>query len=337
MTAWVIGSSGQIGRALIEVFRREEISARGFTRQEIDLSQPEQIKERLDFFSGSPKIDQPSVVPSVVINAAAYTQVDLAEKEESLAHRVNAESPTRIAEWCAHHEVPFIHYSTDYVFSGEGSRPWLEEDVPNPLSIYGQTKLDGERGIATQFSQRGKWLILRTSWVYDERGKNFFKTMLKLGQERDVISVVNDQCGTPNYAPFLAQATVDIARYFTDGAPTAASTPTTAATSTAKKFDPFPSGIYHLSSEGETTWFEFAKEIFRTAPLKCQLKVQRVDPIPSSAYPTPAKRPLNSTLSKEKIKQVFGVTLPSWEEGLQACVASLKTPSKDVESKRILI
>lgn len=273
----VIGAGGQVGSALLEIAD----NVIGMTREECNL-------ETLNEFSKK-------IIPAAIINAAAYTAVDKAEEEESVAHQVNARAPEILAAFCNAMDIPFVHYSTDYVFDGTGKTPWKETDIPNPLSAYGRTKLEGEKRIA---ALGGKYLIFRTSWVYDESGKNFVNTMLRLGAERDELRVVSDQWGAPTYARHLAQATLT-------------------ALENAQKAPRFPSGIYHLCGGGETNWQQFARQIFELAKLP---KSPKIHGIPSSEYPTPSKRPMNSRLDCSKALHVLGVKLPAWELGLKECL-----------------
>jgi dTDP-4-dehydrorhamnose reductase len=234
-----------------------------------------------------------------VINAAAYTQVDRAETEERLALTVNGEAPGLIAQWCAERAIPFVHFSTDYVFPGSGDRPWTEEDQPAPINAYGRTKLEGERRVA---AAGGAWLIFRTSWVYDASGRNFVTTMLALGQERDTLRIVADQHGAPTYAPQLAAAVI-------------------AALDRARGMPVFPSGTYHLCNTGSTTWHGFAEAIFaRAAADGMVLSVTSVEPIASASYPSPAQRPANSRLNTDKARKLLDVSMPSWQCGLARCM-----------------
>jgi dTDP-4-dehydrorhamnose reductase len=241
----ILGANGQVGRALVEQLGAHVCIP--LTRLVADLARPTSVVAALRHYQ-----------PQAVINAAAYTQVDQAEKEESVAATINAEAPRLIAQWCAGAGVPMIHYSTDYVFSGEGETPWREDDRTGPLSAYGRSKLAGERAIV---EAGGRHLIFRTSWVYDETGKNFLRTMLRLGAERETLRVVADQFGAPTYAGHLANATIE-------------------ALGNALKSTQFPSGIYHLANRGETTWHGFATAIFVAARERGrQLAVTRVEPI----------------------------------------------------------
>ncbi len=265
----------------------------GVTHAEFDLAQPETLVAQLN-----------AIEPAVIINAAAYTAVDQAESDAETAFTVNAVSPGLIAEWCAARDVPFVHFSTDYVFAGDGSRPWQEYDAVAPLNVYGASKLRGEQLIE---KHGGRWLIFRTSWVYDAQGKNFFTTMMRLGRERETLRVVNDQYGAPTYAPHLAEASLS-------------------ALENALRQPNFPSGIYHLAQRGETTWHEFAQTIFEMARAQgVQLAVNNVEAVATKDYPTPARRPANSRLASAKAQNILNVSLPSWQEGLRACLKQLAT------------
>jgi dTDP-4-dehydrorhamnose reductase len=289
----VVGASGQVGRALVSLLGARGV---GLSRPTADLEHPEELLVTLEQQLAHHKVQ-------AVINAAAYTQVDKAEEDRDAAMRINGEAPALLARWCAAHDIPLVHYSTDYVFPGTGTRPWTEHDDTAPLNVYGESKLAGEQGIA---AAGGRYLVFRTSWVYDALGKNFLNTMLRLGGERDKLSVVADQHGAPTYASQLAQATLDALGH-------------------AQAEEQFPGGIYHLCNSGETTWHSFAQMIFDAARSRgWDLKVQSVDAVPSTAYPTPAKRPMNSRLSNEKAYNVLGVRLPPWQDGLNACLSELQ-------------
>jgi dTDP-4-dehydrorhamnose reductase len=290
----VLGAGGQLGRALMKKLGARGI---GLTRAEADLGKPETLLGVLDGYS-----------PEAVINAAAYTQVDRAEEEEQLAFCINGEAPGVIARWCAIKQVPFVHFSTDYVFDGSGSDPWLEEDPPSPLNAYGRSKLIGENLVE---AAGGQWMILRTSWVYDAVGHNFFTTMLRLGKEREALRVVNDQYGAPTYAPHLAAEALQVLDRAVD-------------------LVEFPSDIYHLCGAGETTWSEFAGSIFAAARERgLELKVKTVEPIATADYPTPAQRPLNSRLDTSRIHDELSVQMPHWQVGLSECLNEYcNTPCK---------
>lgn len=236
-----------------------------------------------------------SVQPDWIVNAAAYTAVDKAEADTATALRVNAEAPAVLAEEARRLGAWLVHYSTDYVFDGSGTRPWQEADPTGPLSVYGQTKLEGEHAVR-QWKQH---LILRTSWVYAARGGNFAKTMLRLAAERESLSVVSDQWGVPTGADLLADVTAHCMRHL----PTA----------------PQDAGTYHCAPGGATTWCDYARHVLQEAtrlgrPLKAG--PDAVQPIPTSAFPTPARRPLNSRLDTARLRNTFGLHLPGWQPGV---------------------
>jgi dTDP-4-dehydrorhamnose reductase len=232
--------------------------------------------------------------PDVVVNAAAYTAVDHAEDEPCQAQLINASAPQMLAEEMKKLGGWLVHYSTDYVFDGSGETPWLETDATAPINEYGRGKLAGEQGIQASGC---KHLIFRTSWVYGAHGNNFVKTMLRLGREREHLRVISDQIGAPTGAELLADVTAHVLR--------------------AAVGDPDRSGLYHLVAGGETSWCNYARFIFKEARLRGDvLKVQEVEAIPSSAYPTAARRPLNSRLNTEKLQESFGLRLPFWRDGV---------------------
>lgn len=284
----VFGSSGQVGTALKKLLNNQGIF---LDKNQVDLSNPGNIKPALEKYK-----------PDVIINASAYTAVDNAEKEEDLAYKINSIAPEKMAEYASENNIPFIHYSTDYVFDGSGDHKRKEDEKTSPLSSYGRSKLAGDEKIV---KLGGKFLIFRTSWVYSEAGKNFLLTMLKLGSERENLRIVSDQVGAPTYA-------FDIADY------------TLKALEKAIRMQKFPSGIYNFCNAGETNWCEFAKEIFKIAKEKgVQLKIKDITPIKTEEYPTPAKRPLNSRLDSQKLKDTFGFVLPAWQNALKRCMENL--------------
>lgn len=228
----------------------------------------------------------------IIVNCAAYTAVDKAESDDLKAAAINTAAVGNLGQVASKYGIKVIHISTDYVFSGESFRPYKENDEPYPQSIYGRTKLEGE-GLLTSFCK--DTLIIRTAWLYSEFGNNFVKTMLRLSGERDEINVVSDQIGSPTYAGDLASA---IHTIISD-----------------KNWQP---GIYHFTNEGVASWYDFTKAIFEIAG-----KSTRVNPIPTAQYPTPAKRPLYSVLSKNKIKQNYGITIPYWRDSLAECLKKL--------------
>ncbi|MEY4979962.1 MAG: dTDP-4-dehydrorhamnose reductase [Pseudomonadota bacterium] len=235
--------------------------------------------------------------PDVIVNAAAHTAVDKAESEVELARTLNALAPGVLAEAAQQVGALLVHYSTDYVFNGSGSTPWIETDATGPLSVYGSTKLDGERAIRASGCRH---LIFRTSWVYAARGGNFAKTMLRLAADRERLTVIDDQWGAPTGADLIADVTAHAIRQ------------------TLAK--PSLCGLYHLAAAGLTTWNGYARFVVDTArSLKPELalKVQEVAPVPTSAFPTPAKRPLNSRLNTGHLRQSFGLNLPDWQHGVR--------------------
>lgn len=277
----LIGESGQIGHAL-----HHALSALGQVvavgRDRMDLTRPDTIRSTLQ-----------SVTPDVIVNAAAYTAVDQAETDVDLAKRVNGTAPGILAEEAVRQGALLVHYSTDYVFDGTKRRPYTETDRPNPINAYGKTKLDGEQAIRRV---GGPHLILRTSWVYSQRRTNFLRSMLRLGRERDRLQVVDDQTGSPTWAPWIAGATTRILEQ------------------TLERSRQGPSEeLYHLSSQGAATWCEFAQAIFETFGVN----TVTVEPIPSSAYPIEASRPAYSVLSNQKVKTDFSLEIPTWKEQLR--------------------
>ncbi len=234
--------------------------------------------------------------PDIIVNAAAHTAVDKAESEPDLARLLNATTPGVLAEEAARLGAWLIHYSTDYVFDGSGSRPWVETDVPAPLSVYGRTKLEGEQLIQQSGAQH---LILRTSWVYAARGGNFAKTMLRLAQERERLTVIDDQWGAPTGADLLADVTAHAIRHLQQR--------------------PQDAGLYHLVAGGETNWNLYAKYVLdqaQKAQSAIKIVAKEVVPVPTSAFPTPAVRPHNSRLNTTKLQTTFGLTLPHWQQGV---------------------
>jgi dTDP-4-dehydrorhamnose reductase len=282
----IVGAAGQVGVELQRSFA-------GFGRivtadiDSVDLADADQTRALVR-----------RVQPNVIINAAAYTAVDRAESQHDLAMAINATAPRVLAEEALPLNALLVHYSTDYVFDGQKQQPWVETDEPGPLSVYGATKLAGEQAIA---QVGGRYLIFRTSWVYGPHGKNFLLTMLRLASERDKLSIVDDQFGSPTTSIELARAT----RVITEGV-------------LAGSFGAVHSwaGLYHMTCADSTTWFGFAKAIFAGAAAPLQVKTPELTPIASSDYPTPAVRPRNSVLSNQKLHDRFGVSLPSWQAAL---------------------
>ena len=245
--------------------------------------------------------------PQVIVNAAAHTAVDKAESEPELARLINATAPGVLAQEAHQLGAWLVHYSTDYVFDGSGSQPWVETDTPAPLSVYGHTKLEGEQLIAQHCP---KHLIFRTSWVYAARGGNFAKTMLRLARERERLTVIDDQWGAPTGAELIADVTAHAIRQVLqrpDGQPGAA-------------------GIYHLAASGQASWNLYAKHVLAQA-VQAQpaiaLVAKEVAPVPTSAFPTPANRPHNSRLNTAKLQSTFGLRLPPWQQGVDRMLAEI--------------
>jgi dTDP-4-dehydrorhamnose reductase len=243
--------------------------------------------------------------PDVIVNAAAYTAVDAAERDEATAHAVNAQAPGVLAEAAAALGAWLVHYSSDYVFDGSGNRPWIEEDMTGPLGVYGSTKLEGERRIQSACTRH---LILRTSWVYSARRENFAKNILRLARERDVLTVVDDQFGAPTSADLLADITAHMLTRTRDTGPATLS------------------GIYHAAAAGETSWHAYACFVLdsaRAAGMVLRASPATVKPVATAAFPSPARRPHNSRLNTAKLQRTFGLHLPCWQSGVARVLAEL--------------
>jgi len=280
MVILVTGGNGQLASAIKKASENQKDNTFVFVDSNVlDITNPENCDSVFN-----------KLKPDFCINTAAYTAVDKAETETELASKVNVLGVKNLAESCKKNNTTLIHISTDFVFDGEKNTPYTENEKPNPESIYGQTKLEGEEELATILK---KYYIIRTSWVYSEFGNNFYKTMLRLATERDSLNVVNDQIGTPTNANCLAQAIIELIIAET-------------------KLSNSKYGTYHFSNEGSCSWYDFAHKIFELNNIKIQL-----NPIPTSAYPTPAIRPKYSVLDKTKIKNTFGIEIKSWQEALK--------------------
>lgn len=251
--------------------------------------------------------------PDVIVNAAAFTAVDRAESEPELAQAINAEAPGVLAEIAQATGAWLVHYSTDYVFDGSGSKPWMEEDATGPLSVYGSTKLEGEQRITAACERH---LILRTSWVYAARGGNFAKTMLRLAAERERLTVIDDQFGAPTGGELIADVTAHVLRQVVRrGASTS-----------------MGAGVYHLVPAGETTWHAYARFVLDTARElrpNLRLTVQEVTPVPTSGFPLPARRPLNSRLDTRRLRGTFNLVLPPWQQGVRRMLTEILNPEAD--------
>jgi len=282
----VIGRTGQVAQALAHIGGPDVIC---LGRPDVDLKVGASLEQVLDRHA-----------PAAVINAGGFTLVDKAESEPDEARRLNVDGPRALARSCRARGIPLIHLSTDCVFDGESARPYRPDDATSPICIYGQTKLDGERAVADELDRH---LIVRVSWIFSRFGHNFVRTMLSLARTREHISVVSDQVGCPTHAPALASALLDMANQIAD--------PT---------FDAW--GTYHLAGHGETDRASLAREIFAVSA-ESGGPVAAVDDVLTSAYPTAARRPLNARLDMTRTKDVFGVTLPAWQEGLAEAVPVL--------------
>ena len=278
----VTGANGQLGKELRDIAPSyPEVDFLFLSREDLPIHHYELVRNTFDGFK-----------PDYCINCAAYTAVDKAEQEAELAYIVNSESVGILAAVSKIHDCKFIHISTDYVFSGDSPVPYKESDATGPVSVYGKSKLAGEKEAITQNPDS---IIIRTSWVYSFYGNNFVKTMIRLMKERNEISVVSDQIGSPTWAADLALFIMHVI-----------------------EFPEWKQGVYHFSNLGEISWYDFAVEIKKLIQSNCI-----VHPIPTSAYPTPAKRPAFSLLDKTKIKSVFGYEPPSWKPSLEQCVHRL--------------
>lgn len=285
MVVLVTGGFGQLGQSLQFIAAEyPEIQFHFLSSSELNIADKENC---VTVFS--------RIKPDYCINTAAYTAVDKAESEPEKAQSINVLGSKNLAETCKEFEVILVHISTDFIFDGNKNTPYTEDDFPNPTGVYGQTKLDGERAIQETFDH---YFIIRTSWVYSQFGNNFMKTMLRLASERESLSVVNDQVGTPTNAVDLAQALVKIIKK-TESLKTQISS--------LKSLY----GIYNFSNEGQCSWFDFAKKIFEINNISINLQA-----IPTTSFPTPAKRPKYSVLDKSKIKRVFGLKIRNWKESI---------------------
>ncbi len=273
----ITGANGQLAKCIQDVVRKEHLNIEWVfkTSKELDITNQRNVQDLLK----NNKFNY-------LVNCAAYTSVDKAESEKEKALLINARAVKYLAEYCKKNNIIFIHISTDFVFDGTKNDPYTEEDITNPINVYGLSKLKGEQYIQETLE---RFFIIRTSWVYSEYGHNFVKTMLGLAKERDQINVVNDQIGSPTYAKDLAKAIVEII---------------------SSNFDKY--GIYNYSNEGAISWFDFSKKIFEFA---CENI--NVFPVTSDNYITPAKRPKNSVLDKNKMVEELKVSVPHWEESLK--------------------
>lgn len=280
--ALIFGQTGQVASELARAIP-EGWHVRFLGREDADLAKPEQCREHIRHLE-----------PDIIINAAAYTAVDQAEQEEDLAHIINAEAPAAMAHVASEIGAAFLHISTDYVFDGSGDAPFLPDDPTRPLGAYGRSKLAGEQAI---MQSSARWLILRTSWVFSAHGNNFVRTMLRLGAEREALSVVADQFGGPTPASAIAQCLIDCGTHMHSG---------------------HPGGLHHFTGQPIANWACFAEAIMTEAKLEC-----RIDPINTSGYPTPAQRPANSRMDCASLHREFGIDAPDWRTELPIVIKEL--------------
>jgi len=286
----VVGRVGQVGHELARAAWPGNVALEFVDRPQLDLAQPRDVGAVVA-----------AAQPDIIVNAAAYTAVDAAESDPATAFAVNRDGPAALADACREIGAALVHYSTDYVYDGAKPGAYVEGDPVNPLGVYGASKAEGDAAIAARLDRH---VILRTSWVYSAIGQNFVKTMLRLGAERERLGIVDDQHGAPTAAADLAAATVAVCTALAAG-----------------KEDGF--GVFHLTGGGETTWYGFARAIFRRAAAQ-GLEVPRlIEPIASAAYKLPAPRPRNSRLDCGRIARVYGIAAPPWEESLSACLDEL--------------
>ena len=292
MNILITGAKGQVGTELVTEATKRGHKVYGYGSKSLDISKLEQINKAIQ-----------AIRPDVIINAAAYTAVDKAETEQELAYAVNSQGSENLAIACKEKNIPLLHISTDYVYDGDKQTPYLESDRPNPTGVYGASKLEGDQKIAALWH---KHIILRVSWVFGEHGNNFVKTMLRLAQQRDELSIVDDQFGAPTSAKAISICLLDIL-----------------------ETEPFnqpecPWGVYNLQSDPGITWFGFAREIFQQAKrLGIINKEMKLNPIPSSEFPTPVKRPANSKLDGKKLQQHFGLLPADWKNDLSIMLKNI--------------
>ena len=287
MKILVTGANGQLGRCLSDLANTTDWNWIFTTRKQLDLTNSYDVKAFID-----------TNQPDIIVNTAAYTQVDQAEKESELAFDVNQHGVDNLIKSIEGSLTRIIHISTDYVFEGKGSNPYKESNPVNPQSVYGLSKAAGEKTLLDKISDRS--YIIRTSWLYSEYGNNFVKTMLRLGSERKEINVVNDQMGMPTYAGDLARGIIRMIE--------------------KTELENVPAGIYHFANKGITSWFIFASEVMKFSGLNCLVK-----PIPTSQFPTLAKRPVFSALNTDKFESNFNFVIRDWEDALQDCIDRINT------------
>ncbi len=283
MKILVTGSKGQVGWELETRGTAQGLNIIGVDIEELDIADKDAVEDLIG-----------DVAADLVVNAAAYTAVDLAESNPEIAYQVNRDGPANLAAACLAADTPLVHISTDYVYGGDQKAAYVEDDPVAPRGVYAESKSDGDLAVAGILT---KHVILRTAWVYGVHGHNFVKTMLRFGLERERLTIVNDQTGCPTAAADVAEAILQIAGNLWHTGDS-------------------PWGTYHYCGSGKTTWFGFAKEIFKIAGQYETFKVKAVEPVPTSGFPTPAKRPLNSVLDCSKITRAFDITPRPWQESL---------------------
>ena len=293
MKLLVTGANGQVGRELVKQGKQEVV---GLGREALDITNRAAVRRAVEQHA-----------PDVVVNAAAYTAVDRAEDEPERAHSVNCDGPAHLAEACADTGIPLVHISTDYVFDGERGSPYTERDAVNPLGVYGQSKWAGEEAVRKHLDRH---VILRTSWVFGAYGANFVRTMLRLMRERDVVRVVDDQWGNPTAAADIAHAILQVARQI-------------------EQRDEVRWGTFHFAGQPAATWHGFAEAILEEARRHGSVRVESVEPIPTSAYSTAAPRPADSRLDCSRFAEIWGTEAPPWRPALRAVVSSLATQSSE--------
>ena len=285
MTILVTGANGQVGRELLTTGRQANLAMHGIDIEDVDFTDAVALRRTV----GGLDLEG-------IVNAAAYTAVDAAESDSARALAANVDGPANLAEMCAQHQIPLIHISSDYVYDGLKKGAYMETDPVSPQGVYAQSKARGDAIVAERLEDTH--IIIRTAWVYSVHGHNFVKTMLRLFRARPSVSVVNDQYGCPTHAADIADAIVQIILWI-------------------QKNQKIPAGIYHYCGRGSTSWYGLAQKILSLAAPRDNFAVTELQPIPTSAYPTPAKRPANSVLDCSKIKQTFGIAPVSWEDGLK--------------------
>lgn len=292
MTAILMfGATGQVARCMLEQAESRGLALTALSRDDVDLSNAEAVKAAIAGAADG----------TVVVNAAAYTAVDQAESERETCFAVNAIAPGAMAEACKARGFALLHISTDYVFDGDKAGAYVETDATDPQGVYGASKLEGERRIA---AAHDRWVIMRTAWVYSRHGKNFVKTMIRLGRERDTLGVVDDQRGCPTHAEDIAAALIAVA--------------------TQLREDDHRFGLYHFAGQGEASWADFADRIFETMA-ETDGKRPVLNRITTADFPTPAKRPANSILDSSRFSEAFGYTAPDWTDSVSALVREIYT------------